>query len=196
MKKIPSLFQRNYDTDRLVRNEVVPGCEWVLANEGRATEKIDGTSCLLRDGKLYKCYELKKGKKPPAGFEATQDADPITGDVPGWVPVNDGPDDKWHHEGLQNVLAAPDLYHDTETQDRANGTYELVGPKVQGNPYGLPTHDLWRHGLKELPDATRDFDSLREYLRVHEIEGIVWHHPGGRMCKIKRRDFGFPWPIK
>ena len=26
-KKIMSLFQRNYDTDRLVRNEVVPGAE-------------------------------------------------------------------------------------------------------------------------------------------------------------------------
>lgn len=27
MKKIPALFQRNYSGDRLVRNEVAPGCE-------------------------------------------------------------------------------------------------------------------------------------------------------------------------
>ena len=28
-----------------------------------------------------------------------------------------------------------------------------------------------------------------------DIEGIVWHHPDGRMAKIKRRDFGLSWPI-
>lgn len=37
MRKIQSLFQRNYDGDRLVRNEVVPGSEWVVSGEGRAT---------------------------------------------------------------------------------------------------------------------------------------------------------------
>ena len=54
MRKIISLFQRNYDGDRLVRNEVVPGAEWVLAGEGIATRKYDGTCCMVRDGKLYK----------------------------------------------------------------------------------------------------------------------------------------------
>ncbi|MCV7174897.1 hypothetical protein [Mycolicibacterium sphagni] len=29
MKKIISLFERNYDTDRLVRDEITPGAEWV-----------------------------------------------------------------------------------------------------------------------------------------------------------------------
>lgn len=37
MKKIISLFQRNYDGDRLVRNEVTPGAEWVINGEGTAT---------------------------------------------------------------------------------------------------------------------------------------------------------------
>jgi len=40
MKKIPSLFQRNYDGDRLVRDEVVPGAEWVMAGEGTATRQV------------------------------------------------------------------------------------------------------------------------------------------------------------
>lgn len=43
MKKIPSLFERNHDGDRLVRNEVVPGSEWVLAGEGIPTVKIKAT---------------------------------------------------------------------------------------------------------------------------------------------------------
>ena len=37
MEKIISLFARNYDGDRLVRDEIVPGAEWVVAGEGRAT---------------------------------------------------------------------------------------------------------------------------------------------------------------
>jgi len=31
MRKIISLFQRNYEGDRLVRDECVPGAEWVQA---------------------------------------------------------------------------------------------------------------------------------------------------------------------
>ena len=48
MKKIISLFQRNYNTDRLVRNEVVPGAEWVLAGEGTPTRKYDGVCTMIR----------------------------------------------------------------------------------------------------------------------------------------------------
>lgn len=36
MKKTIGLFQRNYDGDRLVRDEIVPGAEWVAAGEGVA----------------------------------------------------------------------------------------------------------------------------------------------------------------
>jgi hypothetical protein len=46
------------------------------------------------------------------------------------------------------------------------------------------------HGLLKLQSAPRTFDALREYLKPQDIEGIVWHHPDGRMAKIKKRDFG------
>lgn len=177
MEKIISLFQRNYDGDRLVRNETVAGAEWVPAGEGIATRKFDGTCCLVRDFRLFKRYDAKRGKTPPPGFEPAQDPDPVTGHWPGWLPVGDGPDDRWHREAF-----SPDL---------PDGTYELLGPKVQGNPEGLARHALIRHGADPLPDAPRDFDGLREFLRTRNIEGIVWHHPDGRMVKIKAKDFGF-----
>lgn len=41
MKKIVSLFKRDYKGDRLVYNEIVPGTDWVLAGEGIATIKYD-----------------------------------------------------------------------------------------------------------------------------------------------------------
>ncbi len=178
MKKIISLFQRNHDGDRLVRNEVVPGAEWVLAGEGVATRKFDGTCCMMRGGVLYKRYDAKAGKPPLAGFEAAQEPDPTTGHWPGWMPVGDGPEDKWHREARGAEGANPD-----------DGTYELVGPKVQGNPEGYPQHVLIAHGENGLPDAPRDFAGIRDYLLARRIEGIVWHHQDGRMVKIKRKDF-------
>lgn len=47
MQKIITLFQRNHETDRLVRDEVTPGAEWVLEGAGWATKKWDGTRCLI-----------------------------------------------------------------------------------------------------------------------------------------------------
>jgi hypothetical protein len=175
MRKIISLYQRNYDGDRLIRDEVVPGAEWVLAGEGVATRKFDGTCCMVRDGKLYKRFDLKPGKVAPADFEVEQH-DPVTGKSFGWVPVGDGPEDKWHREA-----ALPD----------EDGTYELVGPKVQGNPEGYEKHTLVRHGATpSMPPPPLTFIGLRNYFDLIDVEGIVWHHPDGRMAKIKAKDFG------
>jgi hypothetical protein len=179
MKKTLSLFQRNYDGDRLVRDELVPGAEWVAAGVGVATRKLDGTCCMWRDGQLWKRHELKAGKLLPPGFVAAQDPDQVTGDIPGWVPVGTGPDDVRHREAL---AAAGGRLPD--------GTYELCGPKVQKNPEGYDSHVLVRHGSEVLADCPRTFDALRDYLRGRDIEGVVWHHPDGRLVKIKGKDFG------
>ena len=175
MQKIISLFQRNYDGDRLVRNEVVPGAEWVINGEGTPTRKFDGTCCMVRDGKLYKRYDAKKGKTLPAGFEAAQEPDPNTGHWPGWLPVGEGPEDRWLREAKLPI---------------EDGTYELCGPKIQGNPEMLLEHELIRHGSVLPKDVPRDFHGIRYFLATRNMGGIVWHHPDGRMVKIKGKDFG------
>lgn len=185
MRKIPSLFQRNYDGDHLVRDEVVPGAEWALAGYAVPTRKFDGTCCLIRDGKLYKRYELKKGRTAPAGFEAAQEPDATTGDVPGWMPVGAGKEDQWHREAFASLSAS-------DIEDYDGSTFELCGPKIQGNPEHRETHRLILHGNHPLPRALlHDYASIKAYLATHDIEGIVWHHPDGLlMVKIKARDFG------
>jgi hypothetical protein len=195
MRKIISLFHRNYDGDRLVRNEVVPGAEWVLAGEGVPTRKWDGTCCMIRGGKLYKRYEVKPGGKPPPNFEPANEVDENTGKQQGWVPVGDGPDDRWHREAFARgiaVLGAPQPGANPALDLRTFGTatYELCGPKVQGNPDGFDGHYLVVHGLYALHDCPRDFDGIKAYLAERDIEGVVWHHPDGRMVKIKAKDFG------
>jgi hypothetical protein len=180
MKKIVSLFQRNYEGNRQVRDEVVPGAEWVLNGEGIATRKWDGTCTKVEVGKLYKRYDAKGGKQAPYGFVPTQDPDPITGHWPGWIEVGNGSEDKWFREA---VGGNPDKV------DLPNGTYELVGPKIQGNPEGLEAHKLIPHD-KEVLNAPRTFDALRAWFADKDIEGVVWHRDNGDMVKIKKKDFG------
>lgn len=182
MKKISSLFKRDYEGrgsgKGYVYNEVVEGSEWVINGEGIATEKFDGTCCMIQDGKLFKRYDAKHGKQPPEGFMPAQDPDPKTGHWPGWLAVDtNNPADKWHIEGWEG------------RDDRTDGTYELCGPKVQGNPLNLSKHKLLPHGGVILDGFPRDFDGIREKLQFLTIEGIVWHHPDGRMVKIKKKDF-------
>ena len=182
MQKIISLFQRNYQGDRQVRDEVVPGAEWVIAGEGVATRKWDGTCCRIKDGYLYKRYDAKNGKRPPPGFEPAQDPDPVTGHWPGWLLVSDiAKEDKWFREGFAN----------TDIHFLDDGTYELCGPAINGNPEKLDKHVLVPHGADVLAEpSTWTFFSVKHYLEVAHIEGIVWHHPDGRMVKIKAKDFG------
>ena len=184
MKNIISLFQRNYDGDHLVRDEVVPGAEWVQAGEGVATRKFDGTCCLLRGGRLYKRHTIKSNSHPwPEYFESVESFD--SGKHIGWVPVGDGPEDEWYREALAN------LDDETEVKYLPESTWELCGPKIQGNPESLKEYRLFLHNYVQLLGNPRTFDELKLYLKVNPIEGIVWHHSDGRMVKIKGKDFGF-----
>ena len=183
MQKIISLFQRNYEGDRLVRDEIVPGAEWVAAGEGVGTRKWDGTCCKIENGILYKRYDAKKGKTPPDGFIPAQEPDPISGHWPGWLKVGEGKEDMWFRKAIEG-------YGDLSAEFE-DGTYELIGERINGNPEGFEGHHLVRHGAIHLfPDAPRTFIGLKEYLTREDIEGIVWHHPDGRMVKIKGKDFG------
>ncbi|MCO7224373.1 DUF5565 family protein [Pleionea sp. CnH1-48] len=201
MKKTPSLYKRNYDDkERLVYDDVIEGSKWVLQGEGFATVKFDGTSCRIRNGQLFKRYDRKLTKeaarrkkrngyvpnvddyKPaPDKWEAAElEPNLHTGHWPGWVPVNsDAPEDQYHQEAFDKSLE--------------DGTYELVGPKIQGNPHQLDKHELWKHG-SQVVEVPLTFDGLRQYFLEHPMEGIVWHHPDGRLVKIKTKDFGIPWP--
>jgi hypothetical protein len=186
MKKIPTVFVRDFETKPFtITPEVTPGCEWVLAGEGRATRKWDGTCVRVLDGKLYARYDAKHGKTPPEGFEPAQpEADPETGHWPGWLLITDQPQYKWHRDA---------------TMPSGAGTYELVGPKINGNPEKTDEHLFLEHGGLAFPyfqTVEPSLDGLKAFLTEHPMEGLVFHHPDGRMAKIKRKDFGLQWPVK
>ena len=96
------------------------------------------------------------------------------------------PADRWLLEALYDAQSRDDKLQ--------NATYEAIGPHFQSNPYALTQDTLVRHGTIEIELPDRSYDGIREYLRTHAIEGIVFWKDGAPQCKIKRKDFGFKWP--
>lgn len=176
MKKCVTMFVRDAKTFRVI-DAVAPGAEWAAAGEGIATKKWDGTCCMVKDGKLFKRYDGTKGKYLPPDFVPAEGAE---SHWLGWRPVGIGPEDRWHNEAW-NKLAAP----------LENGTYELIGPAVNKNPDRAAEHCFKRHGDVVYTELkTRTYEGLKAELSNADIEGIVFHHPDGRMVKIKLKDFG------
>lgn len=201
MKKIKTLFIKNHDTG-LVSNSPSPHSEWVFDGKGIASIKIDGSSVLKlgdtfyrrMDRKLQKKYSAKKKrdtsliltidmfKESPEGWiPAEESPDLITGHWPGWLPLDENnPSDKWHFEAI-----------DGHFQD---GTYELIGPSLMTNIYGLEKHQLVKHG-EFVVDIDRTFDGIKDYLEKTYIEGLVFSY-GDDMFKIRRKDYGIVWNPK
>lgn len=186
MRKIPTLFRRDL-TDRrnpVLTAEVTPGCEWVLAGEGTATRKYDGTCVAFLGGVWWARREVKPGKPTPERFVLVQH-DPATGKTVGWVPVEESDFHRWFRQAVD----------ETPATTWVEGTYELIGPKVNGNPEGADVHVLVRHDDAEaVKPFSRTFEGIRDTVLLlaerEGFEGLVWHHPDGRMAKIKARDFG------
>ncbi len=174
MQKIPTIFFRDETrAGHSVTVHIRPECQWVLDGEGVATSKLDGTNVRVVNGQLFKRQKPQHGDYDEASYVLCDSHDPA---------------DRWAFEAF-----------DAEPVD--DGIYELVGPKIQGNPHQYERHTLVRvvpFSLDlEIPaDHLRDrsYDGLREYLSRSHDEGIVFHHADGRMAKIKKRDFGLRWP--
>lgn len=190
MQKITTLFKKDPNDLSRVTTEIDPENAWALT-VGIPTRKYDGTACAIIDGVLYKRYDCKRGKQPPEGAIPCQAPDPITGHWPHWVKCKgNDPSNKFHFEALDNMTLLLD------------GTYELVGPRINGNKDHFPVHTLVKHGRDIIMDSIgsdkhkifKGYDDIREFLSGKMIEGIVFHNPEtGQMCKIRRKDFGFPW---
>ena len=169
MKKIPTLFKRVFDGNRLVDilPEITKGCEEAFPH-GVATLKWDGA---------VKCQE---------------EPDPITGHFLCWIKCDRSkPDDKWFWSAYDKKLSLlkEKVSYVTRLPD---GTYEAVGKHFQGNPYNFDFDCLVRHGTI-LREVERTFEGVKKFLSENYREGIVFWLDGNPVCKIKRTDFGFEW---
>lgn len=180
MIKISTLYKKNPENLGLVIDEVNPENQWVFNGEGVATRKFDGTAAAIIDGILYKRYDVKKGRQVPEGAIPCQGPDAITGHWPHWVKVDfKSKEDRYFREAFE-----------TAEDYLADGTYELIGPKINGNREGWHWYELIRHGTEKIYIKDLSFDNLKKFFEEIDYEGIVFHHPDGRMCKIRKSDFG------
>lgn len=223
MRKIPTLFLR--DPENMARVVPAPNADaaWVFAGQGVATRKYDGTcvayarmpladtaaaesDATLSELRWWARREVKPGKPHPDNYVPVQ-LDATTGKLTGFEPIEQSPFRDLHAEALAadvRLLGAGD------GGAWGVGTYELIGPRINGNPDRAAEHTLIEHGLAmPLPEVDdlirqvglteRDPEAacalLDSYLSILPYEGIVWHGPLGRMAKLKRRDFGHAWPI-
>lgn len=191
MKKIPTVFEREYENHKVVGitdNFTSEEAERAF-RLGLATLKWDGSCCAIINGELYKRYDAKRGKKPPKGAIPCCEADPITGHHPHWVKCDpDNPPDKWFIEAYENTPK--------EENGLPDWTYEAIGKHFQGNPYDRDDDILVQHGNVIVDGVMRTFEGVKEYLESHYIEGIVFWLNGEPVAKIKRSDFGIPWNTK
>jgi hypothetical protein len=196
VRKVPTVFKRDPEDMRKLLPEVNDGCQWVLDGEGTPTRKLDGTCCMFDGSHWWARREVKPGKQFPAGFIEVE-CDDTTGKTVGWEPMEQSGFAKWHADALEHewedITKVPSPPDDI-------GSYELCGPKVQGNPEGFEHHVLIRHADAEhIPSVWYEnyegkpgvtFEGLRSLLSdAFPYEGIVWHHADGRYAKLKVRDF-------
>lgn len=194
MKKIPTLFLRG--PNKLVAPHLTPGCEWVHRGEGLVTILVEGLSCEIRDGKIYK--RLKPGTDmDDAVFIST---DP------------DLPADKLYFEAFADWKSRHSGYITP-----SNGIFSVIGEGIRGNPHDLKGKRLVKiapvdgmllvntvsSGVLRRSIALSEeefFEEIKETLRMSpSIEGLVFHFESPSMnpikfAKIKRTDFGFPFP--
>jgi hypothetical protein len=181
MRKIPTLFQR----DENDRNRVTPIIAVQIPEHAFAYAKWDGTAAKFDGEEWWTRREVKEGKQAPSDF-VLEEHDQFTGKQQGWVPVNDEPEHKWHRDAVGSVLSPfPE-------------TYELIGPHFQGNPHELMLDEAIAHKSVLLTGMNRPLDYTFIYEKLCHLpyEGVVWWADGKPIAKIKRRDFGLPWPKK
>lgn len=186
MQKIESPFVRKIiNGEYILTDEIEEGFEWVFEDDTvMAIEKLHGTnvSIQIRDGVIVGMWN--RSERLPF--------------------FNKGK--KFITEGLLNSFEKGWMEFLGDGQHFG----ELIGPKVNGNPYKLEQH-LWipftTFGQKHLRYKSwgkypKDFKTISEwfkeliplYTSMHGdregfVEGIVFTHPDGRMAKLRKDMF-------
>jgi len=187
MPKIESPFVRKMiDKNYILTDEITEGFEWVFEDDSvMAIEKLHGTnvSIVIVEGTVTQIYN--RTERIPF--------------------INKGK--KWITEGILNSKQRGYL------EFLGDGQFfgELIGKKVNGNPYKLDGH-LWipfdtfaqKHlRYKSWGKYPKTYQTISKWFqddllplyssmqgnREGFVEGIVFTHPDGRMAKLRRDMF-------
>jgi hypothetical protein len=185
MKKMSTLFKVDYykkGIPGIIYDLVRPENEWVFSDSSNVTitRKWDGQATAVINGKLFRRYDAKHGKNIPSGAIPCCGPDPVSGHHPHWLEVTESTrnDQFLWQQWLQQKHLMTD------------GTYEFCGEKVGNNKENIVGHQFIRHGTETYDVHPLSFDNIKHFLENQNVEGLVFHHIDGRMCKIRKTDFG------
>ncbi len=190
MEKIPTIFDRNWETNRKVNEKLV--VEHFDFDNSIATEKLDGTNVRVTV-RNHIVVRVEKRRNPDKNQKAKGIVDP------------------WYVDAIETDNADGyifDAVNNTDFSTVPDGEWsaEALGEKIQGNPLNLVGHTLFIFSLADQREKVKfdnvptDFEGLKKWLPEQKtkfgndtgIEGIVWHNlKTGEMCKIKIKDFDF-----
>lgn len=204
------------DGEKYLAEDVLnSGIKTLLENNVKyiVTAKIDGTCCIIRDGKLLKRRDIKPGKMIPKNWIQTGvDKDKH---LIGFMELEKG--DKWHYDahyknddGIYDFTRIRLLHNDNGKMrfdfidvDKLNGlSVELIGPKFQNNPHNVMHHCVVIHGSIVLTDfplltSTTSKNEIYHWMTTSEkakfIEGIVVHFENGEKYKLHRHHLDMKW---
>jgi hypothetical protein len=199
MHKIPLLFKRE---GKYAIPEINPPAAWVLEEVTIAHRKYDGTAMMFDGYNWWVRRQVGPDKTSPPGFVEVEH-DPNTNKIFGWDPVSiSGFFEFWKEALAQRPLDCDIL--DLRNSVYEPGTYELLGPKINGNPEKLKNHRLMPHNraqqlgdiqfleLDLVQSVEQAYDDLRKVLAYLPIEGIVFKdQKQEKMAKLRRKDFNF-----
>jgi hypothetical protein len=185
MPKLLSVFKREYINGAyVVTPEIDPDCAWVFTDPSvLAVEKLDGTnvSAVMNNGTLVGLYN----RTTPIEFSTLHT-----------------------NQYIEGIRHCPNLGHALANNGHHFG--ELMGPKIQKNFLKLE-ENVWfpfsylreKFAYKSFHKYPKTFENISSwfqndlfslvYQKYHgekiQPEGIVFHHPDGRMAKLRRDMF-------
>src|SRR3990167_4338444 len=185
MRKIKTIFERNWEGNSAVIDKYIEGFTPELLIGAIATEKLDGMNVrvTIRNGGSVR---LEKRRNP----DKIQKHKGIT--EPWYIDASESSEDKWLNDALKN----------TDLSKLPDGEWsgEALGKNIQGNFLNLESNRIVFFTLNQAPifeGVPTDYKGLKNWLPEQRskygnncgIEGIVWHCPNGDMFKIKVKDF-------
>jgi len=188
MPKLESPFVRKeINGNYICTPEVAAGYEWVFTDESvRAVEKLHGTnvSVVIEEGVIKSIWNRTAR-----------------------IPI--------FNKGASHIIKGLFESYERGYCDLEDGQWfgELIGEKVNGNPYGIEGH-LWipfktysweKLHYKSWGKYPKDYETISNWfkelmplftLKVHGkeygkhfVEGVVFTHPDGRMAKLRKDMF-------
>ncbi len=185
MRKIPTIFDRNWEGDGNITTEYFQGITPETFEGALATEKIDGTNVRLTI-RNHTVVRVEKRRNPSKLEKAKGLIDPW------YTDASESAEDKH----IMSSVRGRD-YSDTPDGE---WSAEAVGPNIQGNPLNLEKNTVVIFSIGEAPifeNVPTSYEGLKEWLPKQKslygnncgIEGIVWHCRDDSMMKIKTKDF-------